>query len=54
VSDVITEACFYAVLAEVTWPWAPTQPAIFWLKFFWKLGHYCDVCHNIDEFIGAC
>jgi len=34
VDDVIMEACFRAFLAEVTWPWAPTQQAIFWLKFF--------------------
>jgi len=25
---------FCAFLTEVTWPWAPTQRAIFWLKFF--------------------
>jgi len=26
--------CFRAFLAEVTWPWAPNQQAIFWLNFF--------------------
>jgi len=30
------EACFRTILAEVTWPWARTQQAIFWLKLFWE------------------
>jgi len=29
VGDVITRACFRAFVAEVTWPWAPTQQGIF-------------------------
>ena len=29
---------FSPFLAKYTWPWAPTQGAIFWLKSFCKLG----------------
>jgi len=40
VSDVIMGVCFHDFLANCTCPWAPTQWAIFWLVFFWKLR--CD------------
>jgi len=29
-------ACFRAFLAELSWPWAPTEKNIFWHKFFWN------------------
>jgi len=32
--DVIMGACLRALLAEVTWAWAPTLKASFWLNLF--------------------
>jgi len=29
----------FFILAEVTWPWAPTKRAMFGSSFFWKLGY---------------
>jgi len=33
-------ACLRNFMAEVTWPWAPTQMAICLVAIFWILGYH--------------
>jgi len=42
VGDVIMGACLRDFMTEVTWPYAPTQRAIFLGSnfFFWNLGYH--------------
>jgi len=42
VGDVIIGPCFHAVLAEVTYPWAPTQKATFLAEVFVESRLSCE------------
>jgi len=34
VGYVVMGACLCDFMADITWPWVPTQQAFFWLKIF--------------------
>ena len=43
----VTSGSVLRFLAQFTWPWAPTQQAIFWLKLIWILGYHGGLPINV-------